>query len=162
MKKVGLKEAKSYGGLVYDVYDWATSSEKDSPSKMPLVNTLVKDTNTLSGVKQQSYNYSTKFWNKKEEYENSKDEKKNIIAKSMYADYKEYVKPIADQIKIAKETGASDKELKKLYAKQRDTYRSILEDEDDVYSYTGGYYYKGKNYKYTVDKNGKVSYRKQK
>lgn len=163
MRKVGLKEAKSYGGLVYDVYDWATSSEKDSPSKMPIVNTLVKDANTLSGVKQQSYNYSTKFWNKKEEYENSKDEKKNIIAKSMYADYKEYVKPIADQIKIAKETGVSDKELKKLYAKQRDTYRSILEDEDDVYSYTGGYYYKGKNYKYTVDKKtGKVSYRKQK
>lgn len=165
MRKVGLKEAKSYGGLVYDVYDWATSSEKDSPSKMPIVNTLVKDANTLSGVKQQSYNYSTKFWNKKEEYENSKDEKKNIIAKSMYADYKEYVKPIADQIKIAKETGASDKELKKLYAKQRDTYRSILEDEDKVYHYDYDedyYYYKGNAYKYTVDKNGKVSYRKQK
>lgn len=162
MRKVGRKEASSYGSLVYDVYDWATSSEKDSPSKIPIVNTLVKDTNTLSGVKQQSYNYSTKFWNKHDEYENSKDEKKNIIAKSMKADYKEYVKPIADKIKIAKETGASDKELKKLYTKQRDTYRSILEDEDDVYEYTGGYYYKGKNYKYTVDKNGKVSYRKQK
>ena len=163
MRKVGLKEAKSYGGLVYDAYDWATSSEKGSPSKMPIVNTLVKDANTLSGVKQQSYNYSTKFWDKQEEYESSKDEKKNIIAKSMYADYKEYIKPIKEEIKIAKETGASDKELKKLYAKQRDTYRSILEDGDDVYSYTGGYYYKGKNYKYTVNKKtGKVSYRKQK
>lgn len=145
----------SYGTVLYDLFDYVTKPNK-SINDIPVSKQFYKTTGTASI-------YATRYYKLRDKYDNLDSEDKNKIKFNSYKyDKAVYVDPIKDRINLATKTGASKKELSKLYKELDEAWAEIFSRDDtlqkvdkDTYLYRGYYYSKMKR----QDNNtGEVSY----